>query len=72
MRKIYCDICGKELEENYKEDILVNFHTKVEPLEELTEVEDVCLGCLKVGYKIDVKKTLLDTWKLRAVPERME
>lgn len=58
MKKVYCDICGRELS---REEIATMRQDTA--IYKLTGVQDICKLCGQVGASMNPAQMLIDAWK---------
>lgn len=68
MNKYYCDICGKELPNNYKSPEVMSAVS----IEHICGIVDVCPYCMTAGESVDIKATVLKAWQKKVFPQPAE
>lgn len=66
MRKIFCDVCGVEIESTQR-NLYVD--EKYKKLTDICQIEDLCSWCATIGRNIDLRGALLSLWRDMASTE---
>lgn len=68
MKRIYCDVCGKAMEEHLEgAHYAGNGTTETGYYGLMVRNMDVCPLCMTVGRRMDMERIMLEEWKERAV-----